>query len=347
MQVYVKEASMNRAWSIAITAALVCATFAHAAAFAQQLVLPASGKRQPAAQAPRVVLDDMRNFATALAEIKAGDEPVAAIQLHYLDRASEGLRAFVRRRGMTAKELAAAVTARPRYYAALSELWSRPEESLQKIDAALKGVHRIYPQSQLLPVYLFVGNFSSGGLADPAGALISVEFYGDAKGADLSELGSLRRSVRRLGDIGHLAAHEMVHIQQAIAQGVENYMRLYDGSGTLLQFAVREGSADFLAELASGGHTNPEAHAFGRQHEGELWRAFTADLDSTDVGSWMFERPKTPGWPAALGYFIGYRIAEAYYRSSASPDKAVREILAATDAPAFLRASGYRGSAGR
>jgi hypothetical protein len=293
------------------------------------------------ATAPVIVTEDMKNFAAAMARIAGGEKAATALQAHYLDKASPGLRAFIQRRRVSAERLGAMVAARPRFYATLARRWRRPEQPLRAISRALAGLQRLYPQTHLLPVYLFVGDFSGGGNADPAGALIAVEFYSEAPGVELTELGTLRGSVHPLREIGHLAAHEMVHIQQAIAQGPQNYARLYDGSGTLLQWAIREGSADFLAELASGAHTNPRAHAYGRPRERELWRQFEQELTSTNVGSWMFGNPRRADWPPSIGYFIGYRIAQSYYRNSPARAQAIREILAASDAEAFLRRSKY------
>lgn len=297
--------------------------------------------------APAVILEDLRNFSAAMGQVRAGADPATALQTHYFDRASPGLRAFIGRRRMTAETLAAQIAARPRFYATLADLWAQPARPLKAIEDALAGLRRLYPQTQSVPVYLFVGDFSAGGLADPAGALLSVEFYSEGTSADLSELGATRSSLRKLDEIGYLAAHEMIHIQQAIAQGVDRYRRLYDGSGTLLQWAIREGSADFLAELAAGGHTNPAAHAFGSAHEAEIWSKFQAAKASTQTDDWMGSG-KRRGWPAAIGYFVGYRIAQAYYRRSADRQQAVRDMLTIPDEEAFLAASGYDGApAGR
>jgi hypothetical protein len=45
--------------------------------------------------------------------------------------------------------------------------------------------------------------------------------------------------------------------------------------------------------------------------------------------------------PGDLGYFIGYRIAQAYYNKQTDKAAAVRAIIEVFDADAFLAASGY------
>lgn len=67
----------------------------------------------------------------------------------------------------------------------------------------------------------------------------------------------------------HLVAHELVHYQQA-AYDVERYQRL----NSLLARAIKERAADYVAELLTGAHINPVAHAYGNRHEWDLWSRF-------------------------------------------------------------------------
>ena len=139
----------------------------------------------------------------------------------------------------------------------------------------------------------------------------------------------------------HLVAHELAHIQQALAQGLEQYRAIYGPSGSLLAIAIREGSADLLARLISGDHINARAHRYGLAHEKELWKKFQADMDGTATGDWMFRTPANGEWPQDLGYFLGYRIAEAYYERATDKALAIRDIMSVTDYRAFLSQSGY------
>jgi len=45
--------------------------------------------------------------------------------------------------------------------------------------------------------------------------------------------------------------------------------------------------------------------------------------------------------PADLGYFIGYRIAQAYYNSAADKRAALRDIVRGADVEGILARSGY------
>jgi uncharacterized protein YjaZ len=125
-------------------------------------------------------------------------------------------------------------------------------------------------------------------------------------------------------------SHELIHFQQRYP------------SGPLLEHAFMEGSADFIGELISGRQINNEAHRYGIAHEAELWREFSTHFDNKDYFPWMYGRP-TDGKPNDLGYFIGYRIAQAYYNKAADKTQAIRDIITARGGHVreLLAMSGY------
>jgi uncharacterized protein YjaZ len=85
---------------------------------------------------------------------------------------------------------------------------------------------------------------------------------------------------------------------------------------------------------------NAAAQEYGRAHEAALWAEFRLVMHGTDAAGWLYGSPP-PGRPADLGYFIGYRIAEAYYAQTADKAAALRDILRVRDVERILAASGY------
>jgi uncharacterized protein YjaZ len=111
---------------------------------------------------------------------------------------------------------------------------------------------------------------------------------------------------------------------------------------TLLAQSFAEGTADFLGEMASGAQIDNDAHRYGMAHEHALWQEFRARLDGHELYPWLYSKP--PGdRPNDLGYFIGYRIAQAYYGRAADKPRAVRDLVTAhgDGVKAILAASGY------
>lgn len=113
--------------------------------------------------------------------------------------------------------------------------------------------------------------------------------------------------------------------------------------GTLLRQSIMEGSADFVAELATG---RPVRNAYAEAHEAELWTEFDRDRHSRDYRKWLYNGRDTLARgdrPPDLGYWIGYRITKTYYERASNKSDAIRQILTISDFDRFLAESGYHG----
>ena len=103
-------------------------------------------------------------------------------------------------------------------------------------------------------------------------------------------------------------------------------------------------AADFIGELISGRKNgNRVQHAYGNAHERALWKEFSREMHGTDWSHWLGQADRAVDRPADLGYYIGYKICEAFYQGASNKMDAVRTILQMTDADAFLLQSKYSG----
>lgn len=291
-----------------------------------------------------LVTEDLRNFGRVLSILRQGREidTVTVLSREYFDRATPGLRAYVVRYELTPQDIAAAMRRYPRYYASLNHLEEAVSRVFGRIRAAFTELQRIVPAAVFPPTYFFVGNLGAGGLTRPEGLLVSAELFGEATATDVSEFAAtLSPRVQRTQRLPFLVAHELMHYQQARAQGLEAYRAIFGERQNLLALAIREGSADYLAELISGGTVYSDVHRWARPRECELWLRFRLDMRQRDPGDWMFNRPTDAEWPMDLGYFMGHRITESFYVNAGDKQQATQQILAVTDYEAFLRASRY------
>jgi hypothetical protein len=101
-----------------------------------------------------------------------------------------------------------------------------------------------------------------------------------------------------------------------------------------------EGSANLIAELVTG---TPYRNRYAESHEAELWAEFTREMHGKDYSRWLWNGgdPRRGDRPADLGYWIGYRITNAYYERAADKARAVHDILTIRDFDRFLSESGY------
>ena len=103
----------------------------------------------------------------------------------------------------------------------------------------------VYPEAVFPDVYFVVGAMNSGGTASRHGLIIGAYMYGRTLDVPKDELSKWHLNVlMSVDEILHIVVHELVHFQQ-------NY-----NGGSLLKASLKEGSADFIAELVSGAHIN-------------------------------------------------------------------------------------------
>jgi len=286
------------------------------------------------------VTSDIPNFWAAF-DAGGATGSATPFQRQYLDRASPGLADFRRARNVTAASLVQMVRAFPRYFADIRPFTLRlaTDESLQsRMRDGYRRMKGLYPAAVFPPVTFFIGRFSTGGTTSGNGMLIGLEFFASGPNTPLDELGQFQRdNVRPLDSLPIIIAHEHVHVLQTRANGIMNRP-----AKTLLEQALLEGGADFVGELVSGGNINARLREYGVPRESALWAEFRLAMSGTDVSQWLYNQGSTSTTrPGDLGYFIGYRIVQAYYNRTSDKTAALRAIIEIRDANQFLTQSGY------
>lgn len=283
-------------------------------------VAPALAGTSPDPDAAKLVTRDIDLFWSVMDE--ATDENRAVLlQKEYVEGGSVGVHGFTPNRIISGEALAEMIEKRPDAYSPDARArMGRIKEQENQIRAAFHELKRLYPPAVFPDVYFVVGRLNSGGTSSNAGLLIGAEMYASSDD-DLAKL-------------PHIVAHEWAHYNQS-----------YSEDGSLLMAVIAEGGADFIGELASGDHINQAAHEFGLAHEAELWALLDAAKDepfgTEATQGWMYGGAPIEGGPNDLGYFMGYRICQAYYEQAEDKDAAIVEILTTRDVNAFLDASGY------
>ncbi|MEQ9402916.1 MAG: DUF2268 domain-containing putative Zn-dependent protease [Cyclobacteriaceae bacterium] len=274
-----------------------------------------------------IVTSDLDNFWIAFDESGSGFNPDAFKRL-YLKKGSKGLKGFMRGRIKNADNLSQVISKRPEYYESLRNITPKIPLMKNEISYHLVKMKEFYPDAIFPPVYFVIGVMNSGGTTSGNGLIIGADMYGLTEETPMEELNSWHRSVlKSVDEIPHIVAHELVHFQQK-----------YD-SKNLLGAAIKEGAADFIAELVSGRHINQHVHDFANPKEEELWFEFKDRMFDKDYQGWLYSSQK--GRPNDLGYWMGYKIVKAYFDNSPDKKKAIHEIMNIRDFEAFLESSGY------
>jgi hypothetical protein len=250
-------------------------------------------------------------------------------QHEYIDKGSNGVKGFLWKRIESGNNLSKVISRHPRYYASIRESTGRIAGMEDQIRQSLAKLKEYYPAAVFPPVYFVIGALSSGGTTSKAGLIIGAEMYGRTPSTSEDELSPwLKTVLKPVDEVPHVVAHELIHFQQD-----------YDG-GTLLQACLKEGSADFLAELVSGKHINQHVHDFANPKERELWEEFQERMNKKNYNGWLYGT-SGPGRPQDLGYWMGYQITKAYFDRMADKKQAVFDILHIHNPTRFLEASSY------
>jgi hypothetical protein len=298
---------------------------------------PARGAQNRDPDAAELVFSDVDLFWKAFDAAERGDR-AKVLRAEYLEKGSVGLKEFLRVRIISAENLAAAIDKHPKYYAALRDPSLKAAAHKDAIRASFHKLKKLYEPAVFPNVYFVIGRMNSGGTLTNTGLLIGVDMYGMNKDAPVEELSRWHKAVvKPTKDLPHIVAHELIHYQQ-------KYPR---DSSTLLANAIREGSADFVGELISGGMINTHLHTYGNPRERELWAEFKQEMDGKDLSKWLYQGDAAKDRPADLGYYVGYKICESYYKQAADKTAAIRAILEIKDFKDFLNASKYDGKFAR
>ncbi|MFC3714296.1 DUF2268 domain-containing putative Zn-dependent protease [Sphingoaurantiacus capsulatus] len=276
------------------------------------------------ARTPDIRTEDVERFY-ALYDAAGGKPTAEVLQRDYLDKGTPGLKEFARLRRITGERIAAAIAQTPKVYTDARDCAALLPKITARLSASLTRLGEIYPEASFPPVTLTIGRSRPVGVANATGVYIGLEALCAWEMPDPD----------RENRFVHVIAHEFVHVQQPGAQ-------VEDDKASVLHASLLEGGAELIGELMSGSLSYKHLLTATRGREKEFETAFLADIDKPAMGSnWLYNGLGTPENPTDLGYWIGYRIAKAYYAKAQDKRAAVKAIIEMKDPKAFLAASGW------
>jgi hypothetical protein len=276
------------------------------------------------AATPEIRTGDVDRFY-ALYDATGGRPSVEQLDA-YLAGGSQSLREFARLRRVTGERIAAQIASNPGIYEHARECLRVLPAVERRLQATMETLSDLYPDAVYPPVAIVVGRGRPAAIADPSGATIGLEAL---CAADFMHPDPEDRFV-------HVIAHE--YVLQALAR---DEPEPGDPRATVLRMSLMEGAAEFVAELVSGSVSNVRHAGWARGRELEIESAFQAAMHGTDLGPWLYNYRPGSDDPYDLGYWVGYRIAKAYYLQADDKRAAVARIIDMDDPEAFLRDSGW------
>lgn len=292
------------------------------------------------AQGQPIVTEDIPRFWEAYDALTTAEDhadSVACFQRLYLDRASEGLKRFVKVRKIRAEHFVE--------LAGLKHFWTsirpntlRIRNKEAEINAVLERYEAELPGFKRPTVCFAIGNLSTGGTTRGGWVLVGAEIACADSSTAKHELSNWLQAAMRPADLVlPFVAHEAVHIRQRFGpRFVWSYF-----TTRLRTMSMMEGTADFITREVAGVGINEQLRSYGFAHESELWKAFQEEMGGLDISNWLYQGPASTDRPADLGYFLGERIASAYYARVNDKRRALKVLLRTGMAGTVVRCSGY------
>jgi hypothetical protein len=247
----------------------------------------------------------------------------------YLRNGSDGLKDFAEQRIKDSTSFLQVIKKELAYYENLRSTRYRMLEYKDVLKQYFKNFKSIYPQAEFPEIYFVMGQLNTGATNSNKSIIVGWDLFSNP-GNKLSN-----------GKTG--IAFERLPVIIAGALAYHNQKPAYTGY-TVLRQCVVMGTADFLASLIVGNDKHlilqQPNYLYGEQHEQELVTQFLREKDSDDLSQWFYD-PNARSRPPDLGFWIGHKIAEAYYNNSTDKLKALEELMKINDFEKFLLLSGY------
>jgi hypothetical protein len=306
---------------------LILTTFIYISVFAQQK--------------PKVFTSDIDNFWVAYDSIQQTKDLSRQIQFInelYISKGTKGLRAFMKARNYNDTLWVKLINKLPKFWQSIRPNTLNVKNKVEEIEKAITHLKKLYPNLKEAEIYFTIGGLRSGGTVKNNMVLVGCEIATGDKTTDVSEFtNSWLKNVFReqsVNNIVSLNTHEYVHTQQKGNDKVP-----------LLSQCIREGSCDFIAELAIQSPLSTKYLLYGKAHADSVKQQFKNEMFLMEFSNWLYNGSQK-GESADLGYYVGYEICKAYYKQSRNKSKAIKEIIELDyanekEVEDFLDKSGY------
>ena len=267
-----------------------------------------------------IFTNDINHYWEAYDQIKRTDDTHKKYELIntlYIDKASGGLKAFIKKRNLSDSLFIENIEKLPKYWNSIRNSTLEIKSKQKQIEKYIRKLNKIYPELKPVNIYFTIGGLVSGGTTDSDMVLIGSEILVGNPTTDTSELSSdwLKNTFKhkKYLDVVYLTIHEYVHTNQK------------NGYVNLLGHSIKEGSCDFIAELVLGEPIKASYIEYGKSNLSKVKEDFKAEMYSNRNDKWLYNGLKVEN--PDLGYFMGYEISKSYYQNHSDKKQAVKDII--------------------
>lgn len=293
--------------------------------FGAALIVVAVAASASSPKAVEVQTSDVTSFYR-LYDAANGKPSARTLQEDYIDKGTDGVRQFVPYRIISGEALAKEIAKEELIYQQARSCMEVLPAVKTKLRGSFRRLAALDPKATFPPVTILIGRNNSGGTTGKSGVLIGLEV--------VCRSSWLQPNLTER--LYHLIAHEYGHVEQSSELDADG------DNTTVLKASLIEGVAELVAQLTSGQVSNVHLQRWTAGYVKEIDQRFLDDANKRDVSAWLYNGVGTPEKPGDLGYWVGYRIAKAYYDKAADKRVALRTLLDLKDPAAILTESGWK-----
>lgn len=284
----------------------------------------------------RYNVSDVINFWAAydqLAKATTHADSVRIMDEGYLQKGTRGFKLYQQLSSSTPDQFVAVVQKHPKLLRCIRASSLSIPRYRNTVVASAKKLKQLYPDAQFPELFFCIGKFEVSGSREGDVLYIGVELNSLTAKSPKDELTNpyIRANAGTIDRLEAVCLHETAHYQQKLTPK------------TNLEAAMTEGGAEFVALHLTGKSTmQPVFDQITPELEQAIKREFTTVMEKPIDAKWFlaFGDPAT-NRPGMLGYVIGYRICEAYYKKATNKTEAIRNIITLDNYREIYEKSGY------
>jgi hypothetical protein len=294
-----------------------------------------------------IVTKDVLHFWEAVDSLKENCDTTQIFQRLVIDRATNEFKIFIKKWKITAKDYTYQYRHYPNFYRTLRSSTIKLINDENLIRQTINNFRKIYPNYVDASICISIGNFMTGGtisiihediLNHNKFVYIGLEYHGLDSLTIISELPISTQDYVSRSNFYRTIIHELVHIQQQTHGN--KIAKTYYGDN-LSAIILREGIPDFISKLVYPYGNNGNNYYYGIQHEAMLRAKLKSEIYGSDFTYWIYNTNTVSSQPRDLGYFMGSRIADSYFKQLSATTINVTELIEIKSVKKFIKKSKY------
>lgn len=268
-------------------------------------------------KAQKIISTDINNFWTAYDSIQKNKNNQGEIlEKLFLNKKTDGLKAFMEIKKFGKEDYLTAIEKYPNFWNSIRPNTFVNAKKIKAIHKAFSKLGKLYPNNSRGNIYYTIGALKSGGTTNNEDLLLGVERITGNPNTVVSEFENENHrkmfQFTNSSQLEQVTVHEFIHTFQK------------DGEINVLSKAIKEGSCDFIAELALNKKFTAHYLDYGFKNYEKVKSDFRSEMLSKKLENWFYNgNAQNPD----LGYFVGYVISKKYHEKATDKKTAIKNII--------------------